>query len=320
MAEAPTMDRAGERPTGMRRRSARTASPASAPRPRPGSPAVRPEAQALRPATVRPRARIPGRPQPKAAAPAKAKRRWLRPVLFAALPLALAVGGYEYVTGGQLHVDRERLRAGGHGRRLDRRVGHRQGDRRPREPEGRRRRRPVPPRRPAVPAGAGARRRAARDRAQRPRRAQGQLPGPPGPDPPGRRGRRLLHDPVQAPAAARLQQLRPADRARPGEARPADGAGEARLAGRAARRRGGQPERRPERPGRGPPPLQGGARGPRRGGAPALAHGRAGLDSRDRHQRPLAAAGPVPGRVHGSASAWWRPTMSGSRPRRRRPS
>ncbi|WP_448190943.1 HlyD family secretion protein [Azospirillum sp. sgz301742] len=40
-----------------------------------------------------------------AAAPTKAglaKRRWLRPVLFAFLPLALVAGGYEYVNGGQI--------------------------------------------------------------------------------------------------------------------------------------------------------------------------------------------------------------------------
>ncbi|MGO4638855.1 HlyD family secretion protein [Mesorhizobium sp. 2RAF45] len=39
---------------------------------------------------------------PPAAAPAKPKRSLKRPVLFALLPIALAVGGYYYVTGGQV--------------------------------------------------------------------------------------------------------------------------------------------------------------------------------------------------------------------------
>jgi membrane fusion protein (multidrug efflux system) len=34
--------------------------------------------------------------------PAKPRRRWLRPVLFALLPVALVAGGYEYVTGGRI--------------------------------------------------------------------------------------------------------------------------------------------------------------------------------------------------------------------------
>ncbi|MBR7551939.1 hypothetical protein KC220_25690, partial [Mycobacterium tuberculosis] len=34
--------------------------------------------------------------------PPKTRRNRLRPVLFAALPLALVVGGYFYVTGGQV--------------------------------------------------------------------------------------------------------------------------------------------------------------------------------------------------------------------------
>ena len=36
------------------------------------------------------------------APPLKRKRSWTRPVLFALLPIALVVGGYEYVTGGQV--------------------------------------------------------------------------------------------------------------------------------------------------------------------------------------------------------------------------
>jgi len=41
-------------------------------------------------------------PAPQPEPPAKAKRRWLRPFLFALLPLALVAGGYEYVHGGQI--------------------------------------------------------------------------------------------------------------------------------------------------------------------------------------------------------------------------
>src|SRR5436305_1114341 len=102
MAEAPTMDRAGARPPGRRTVGEEgVAGLGAATEAR--KPAVRPEAPAVRPEpSARETAPEPiGRPQPKAAAPAKAKRRWLRPVLFAALPLALAVGGYEYVTGGR---------------------------------------------------------------------------------------------------------------------------------------------------------------------------------------------------------------------------
>jgi membrane fusion protein (multidrug efflux system) len=42
------------------------------------------------------------RPVASASAPRKPRRRWLRPVLFTLLPLALIAGGYEYVTGGQV--------------------------------------------------------------------------------------------------------------------------------------------------------------------------------------------------------------------------
>src|SRR5689334_8357217 len=50
--------------------------------------------------------------RPQAAAP---RRRWLRPVLFALLPLVLAGSGYWYVTGGQImstddaYVDTEKV-------------------------------------------------------------------------------------------------------------------------------------------------------------------------------------------------------------------
>src|SRR4051795_12138936 len=94
MAEAPTMDRAGARPPGRRTVGEEgVAGLGAATEAR--KPAVRPEPSARETAPE-----PAGRLQPKAAAPAKAKRRWLRPVLFAALPLALAVGGYEYVTRG----------------------------------------------------------------------------------------------------------------------------------------------------------------------------------------------------------------------------
>jgi membrane fusion protein (multidrug efflux system) len=53
---------------------------------------------------------VSARPQPAAS-----RRRWLRPVLFALLPLVLVAGGYEYVTGGQImstddaYVDTEKV-------------------------------------------------------------------------------------------------------------------------------------------------------------------------------------------------------------------
>jgi membrane fusion protein (multidrug efflux system) len=50
----------------------------------------------LRPEPALPRAEAP----PVAATPVRARRRWLRPLLFLLLPVALAVGGYEYVRGG----------------------------------------------------------------------------------------------------------------------------------------------------------------------------------------------------------------------------
>src|SRR5689334_13121785 len=46
---------------------------------------------------------------------ATSRRRWLRPVLFAVLPLVLVAGGYEYVTGGRImstddaYVDTEKV-------------------------------------------------------------------------------------------------------------------------------------------------------------------------------------------------------------------
>ncbi|HEY0421579.1 MAG TPA: HlyD family secretion protein [Acetobacteraceae bacterium] len=44
----------------------------------------------------------PARPAPRAATETRPRRRLLRPLLFAALPVALVVGGYFYVTGGQV--------------------------------------------------------------------------------------------------------------------------------------------------------------------------------------------------------------------------
>ncbi|WP_448207229.1 HlyD family secretion protein [Azospirillum sp. sgz302134] len=49
-----------------------------------------------------PAALVGAEPGRTPAAPARSKRRWLRPLLFALLPVALVVGGYEYVTGGQI--------------------------------------------------------------------------------------------------------------------------------------------------------------------------------------------------------------------------
>ena len=44
----------------------------------------------------------PAGPAKAASAPTRRKRGLLRPVLFALLPVALVVGGYDYVTGGQV--------------------------------------------------------------------------------------------------------------------------------------------------------------------------------------------------------------------------
>src|SRR5690349_19368844 len=100
MAEGLTMDRAGDdRPEARwddRQDSAGRSRLSEAKKPE-----ARPSVQAPRPASP---PRVPDsqpRPNPRAAAPARSRRRWLRPALFALLPLALAVGGYEYVTGGQ---------------------------------------------------------------------------------------------------------------------------------------------------------------------------------------------------------------------------
>jgi membrane fusion protein (multidrug efflux system) len=41
-------------------------------------------------------------PAPPSMAPARPKRRWVRGLLFLLLPVALIVGGYEYITGGQI--------------------------------------------------------------------------------------------------------------------------------------------------------------------------------------------------------------------------
>lgn len=55
----------------------------------------RPSSPGERPATQPQAAPAPSRPTPS-------KRSWTRPVLFGLLPVALVVGGYEYVTGGQV--------------------------------------------------------------------------------------------------------------------------------------------------------------------------------------------------------------------------
>ncbi len=59
-----------------------------------------PEAPKPAPAAPRPPAATPA--AVPVAAPPRAKRRVLRPLLFALLPVALVVGGYDYVTGGQV--------------------------------------------------------------------------------------------------------------------------------------------------------------------------------------------------------------------------
>ena len=91
MAEAPAMDRAKPRGPGG------DAGLGTAPEARkPEAPTRRPEPSARDSARG-----TAGPPRAEGTAP-KRKRRRLRPVLFALLPLALAVGGYEYVTGGQV--------------------------------------------------------------------------------------------------------------------------------------------------------------------------------------------------------------------------
>ena len=100
MAEGLTMDRAREQPEpgwddsrdGERQQHGDRGQKARGPAERAGAPAR----------TVPARARFPAMSRPKAAAPARSRRRWLRPALFALLPLALVVGGYVYVTGGQV--------------------------------------------------------------------------------------------------------------------------------------------------------------------------------------------------------------------------
>ncbi len=80
--EAPTAPRERALPRSVP--EARTATPAVAPPP----PAAAPMPPAAEPPA------LPAKP--------RAKRRLLRPLLFALLPVALAVGGYDYVTGGQV--------------------------------------------------------------------------------------------------------------------------------------------------------------------------------------------------------------------------
>ena len=76
----------------------------------PGPAAELARPQAIDSKAERPAARAPQEAEPVAAAapslapeaPAKGRRRWLRPFLFLLLPVALLGGGYSYVTGGQV--------------------------------------------------------------------------------------------------------------------------------------------------------------------------------------------------------------------------
>src|SRR6266851_1944867 len=78
---------------------------AEAPAARRDAPRERPE-RPPREQPEQPRREQPERPVERASGPEKApqspRRRWLRWVSFALLPLALIVGGYWYVTGGRV--------------------------------------------------------------------------------------------------------------------------------------------------------------------------------------------------------------------------
>ena len=68
----------------------------------PAEPVVRRLPPGLEPAAREAPAAVPTVVPAPGAMPARGRRRWLRPLLFLLLPLALAAGGWQYVTGGQV--------------------------------------------------------------------------------------------------------------------------------------------------------------------------------------------------------------------------
>ena len=93
------------------------------------------------------------------------RRRWLRWILFALLPLALIAGGYWYVTGGRVmstddaYVEADKVGISTDVSGIVKEIDVNNNQHVDAGPG------PVPPRRSPVPARAGARHRAGRDRA-----------------------------------------------------------------------------------------------------------------------------------------------------------
>ena len=209
--------------------------------------------------------------------------RWRRPCWPAALRLALVGSAVLVRDRRALHVDRQRLRPGRHGRR--RRPTWRASSRRSTSTTTSR----SPSRRRAVPARRSSRSgwrwsaptRSSAPPAQRPRGAQGQLPQTcrPGLAKPRRTSTSTTtsssgsssSSPTTSPPQAALDAGAP--QPRDARRRSAPRCSE-QLAGIAANLNGD-----PNAPVEDHPQLQGGAGGARRGGARARAHGRRGADS-----------------------------------------
>ena len=189
-------------------------------------------------------------------------------------------------------VDRQRLCPGRQGRRLDRRLRHRQGGRGPREPARRGRARCCSA---STICRSGSRSSAPTaqlgDGAQRPQRAEGELPGHAGADRAGAGRHRLLRSRIPAPAGPRGQERRvagrPSTRAR-GTCRTRNRSSPRSTSSspRIAAKLGGDPDIA----GRAAPALPRCHGAARRGRAPARPHGGEGAVRRHRDQRALAAA------------------------------
>ena len=237
---------------------------------------------------LRPRSRSRSRPPatvaPPAPAPAKPKRSLTRPVLFALLPVALVVGGYYYVIGGQvMTTDNAYIQAQSLGVSTDV-SGTVQRDRRAREPGGEEGRRALPPAAGLFRDRARRRPGPARDRAQPGADAAGELPAVAGADRTGAGRHSLLRGrlPAAAGPAQDLHRLQGDFRQRP--ARPR------RRAPESVRRQGAGaghacPARRRRQPAGGEEPvLPAGPVGRRRRAAQPQRLRRQGAVRRHRHQ------------------------------------